>query len=79
MPSVPAKMKVLLTLVENLENRNWTFTVVQYFISKLKLVSNILWVIVSGNLLWFLLTPDPFKLNSFDIFGNSKVFLTVVT
>ena len=60
MPSLIAKMQVLLILEENfLKNRNLTFPVVRYFTWKLVLVSNILWLIVDScpcnNTLWNLL------------------------
>ena len=35
-------------------------------------------MIVSENIFFFLLEPDPFKLNFFDNFGDSKAFHTVL-
>ena len=50
-----------------LKNRQWTFLVVCYFLWKLEFVSNILWMILSGNnfsLLSLLTHPRPFQFNS---------------
>ena len=44
-PSLQAKMKILLTLSKKLlENRNYTFPVEPYFTRKLELVSDILYL-----------------------------------
>ena len=62
-----------------LKNRNWIFVVATYITKKLGFVSN-----VFQNCLWKQafasnLPPHLFKINFFDIFGNSKVFNTVLT
>ena len=44
-----------------LKNRNKTFPVVPYFTWKLELVSNILWMIISGNLFLILIHPRPLQ------------------
>ena len=62
-----------------LKNSNLTFPVVRCFTWKLELVSNILWLIVSGNLFHSNSSPDPFKHNFFDNFGNSKALHSVLT
>ena len=45
-----------------LKNTNWTFSVVRYFTWKLEFVSNILWMIVSGNIFLLLFRPRPLHL-----------------
>ena len=65
------KKKILL------KNRNRTFPEAPYFTWKLDFVSNILYMIVSGNIFLPLTCPGLFRLTLFDNFGNSKVFNTV--
>ena len=50
-----------------------------HFTQKPEPVSNIKWMIVSGNIfLPLTLAPDPLKLNFLDHFGNSKTFHTAL-
>ena len=47
-----------------LKNKQWTFIVVRYFLWKLEFVSNILWMLLSGNNFSLLTHPRPFQFNS---------------
>ena len=62
-----------------LKNRNWTFPLVRYFTWIIKFISNIFPWLILETIFPFELTPDPFKLDSSDNFGNSKAFNTVLT
>ena len=53
--------KFVNTSKKLLKNRNQSFPVVHYFTWKLELVSNILWMMVSGNLLLILTCPRRLK------------------
>ena len=57
-----------------LKCRNETFPRVHYFTWKLKLISNILWMIVDENNFFLLTSPRLLQTQFFDNFGNSKTF-----
>ena len=71
--------RVLLFLAEN----SWKTEIKLFLIclisqEKIELVSNIFWIIVSGNFFWFELASDSCKFNCLNLFDNPKPFCTVL-